>query len=381
MHKQVCSRTHPVRSRGTLVICAAMCVVCGCDDPVHERLVVATSWPLAERRRLEADFLAWSDPDQGRHPESPRVQWLILDERTDLSMLAERTAPPDVLLGGTCRTHARLVTLGLLGPDEAEGQGLQMVPDGAHDRAGARFEDPRSAPSALAFAVGRLGHGRWPEGYAELIRLAGGGRRSGESMSATECASVLRKSRRAGEAHRFVRFLAARRGAGTATVADGREANDPRVESLIADLLGATLVDAGDELRTAWAALERMGFPGTALKWMTEPPSWPPVSVGQYLSRDGQSGMSLVDTLAHELVPDPDARAWLVRSWLSPSRVVDDTLLAEISQVAGGRLGREPRFRSWLSAEWTASARQRYRRVARLAGADPLADGAGASPH
>ena len=100
---------------------------------------------------------------------------------------------------------------------------------------------------------------------------------------------------------------------------------------------------------------------------MNEPPSWPPASVAHYLSRDGQTGMALVQTLAHEVAPDPAARAWLLRSWLSPPRLVDETLLAEITQAAGGRLGREPRFRAWLSAEWTASARQRYRRVARLA--------------
>jgi hypothetical protein len=46
---------------------------------------------------------------------------------------------------------------------------------------------------------------------------------------------------------------------------------------------------------------------------------------------------------------------------------VDETLLAEMAHAADGRLIHEPRFRSWLRAEWTASARQRYRRVAKLA--------------
>jgi hypothetical protein len=154
------------------------------------------------------------------------------------------------------------------------------------------------------------------------------------------------------------------------------QALEPVVESLIADLLGATLVDARDELEAGWEALERAGEPAQAVQWMTEPPSWPPVSIARYLSREGQTAMSLVDTLAQELAPDAGARAWLVRSWISPSRPVDDTLLAEIAHAAEGRLGREPRFRAWLSAEWTASARQRYRRVARMAAG---AAGAGAA--
>ena len=74
--------------------------------------------------------------------------------------------------------------------------------------------------------------------------------------------------------------------------------------------------------------------------------------------------MSLIETLAGELSPRPAVRGWLIRSWLSPPRLVDETLLAEMAQAADGQLIHEPRFRSWLRAEWTASARQRYRRVA-----------------
>jgi hypothetical protein len=80
--------------------------------------------------------------------------------------------------------------------------------------------------------------------------------------------------------------------------------------------------------------------------------------------------MSLVQTLAAELAPDPAARAWLLRSWLSPTRTIDENLLAELARAADGRLVREPRFRSWLQEEWTALARQRYRRVARIVASD-----------
>ena len=73
---------------------------------------------------------------------------------------------------------------------------------------------------------------------------------------------------------------------------------DPDVETLVADLLGATLVDAQDELWAAWAALERAGYPATALKWMTEPPPWPPASVAKILDRPGEEAMTLIETLA-----------------------------------------------------------------------------------
>jgi hypothetical protein len=206
------------------------------------------------------------------------------------------------------------------------------------------------------------------------VRLAGAAntdKNSDDSTSpaaVTECAAMFRASSRESAALRFLHFVAQTPGAELAMADTERpQVMDALVESLIADLLGATLVDARDELEAAWMALEQAGEPEKALQWMTEPPSWPPVSVARYLSREGQTAMSLVDTLAQELAPDPGARAWLVRSWISPSRPVDDTLLAEIAHAADGRLGREPRFRAWLNAEWTASARQRFRRVARMA--------------
>jgi len=81
--------------------------------------------------------------------------------------------------------------------------------------------------------------------------------------------------------------------------------------------------------------------------------------------------MSLIQTLAAELAPEPAARAWLLRSWLAPPRTVDDKLLGELAHAEQGLLGHEPRFRAWLREEWTAWSRQRYRRVARRIATDP----------
>ena len=134
---------------------------------------------------------------------------------------------------------------------------------------------------------------------------------------------------------------------------------------MLADLLGATLVDAQDELRDAWEALERAGRPERAERWMTQAPPWPPASVEIILRQDASS--ALPETLASQLAPDADVRAWLLQSWLRPTRLIDGAWLEELAGGAGGRLVREPRFRAWLRAEWRAWARQRYRRVARLA--------------
>ena len=126
----------------------------------------------------------------------------------------------------------------------------------------------------------------------------------------------------------------------TASLGQPTNETDPAVENLVADLLGATLVDAQDELWAAWAALERAGYPAKALKWMTEPPPWPPASVAKILDRPGENAMTLMETLAREIAPEPSVRAWLVRSWLSPPRLIDDTLLTELARAVDGRLCR-----------------------------------------
>jgi hypothetical protein len=204
--------------------------------------------------------------------------------------------------------------------------------------------DPRNDPVTLAWAISKLEPGRWRQGYAELVEAA---------ARAPRVAWHGEGKRRAGD--RAV-------GAGVRG-----SASQEGVDALVADLLGATLVDAQDELWMAWIALERAGFAESALKRLTEPPPWPPASIEKYLKREGESSMSLIETLAAELAPTPSVRAWLVRSWLSPPRSVDESLLTELAQAAEGRLCAEPRLRAWLRAEWTASARQRYRRITRLA--------------
>ncbi|MEJ7637931.1 MAG: hypothetical protein WKF75_08110, partial [Singulisphaera sp.] len=121
------------------------------------------------------------------------------------------------------------------------------------------------------------------------------------------------------------------------------------MDSLLADLLGATLVDAQDELWDAWEVLENAGRPERAERLLTEAPPWPPASVEIILRLDPSS--ALPETLAGQLAPDADVRAWLLQSWLRPTRLIDGAWLEELAEGAGGRLVGEPRFRAWLRAE------------------------------
>jgi hypothetical protein len=184
-----------------------------------------------------------------------------------------------------------------------------------------------------------------------------------------EGVALVRGGRNPALAQELVRFLAGRGQAESPEPGTGGldPADDPEASALLAELLGATLVDAQDELVAAWAKLAAAAHPERAERWMTEAPPWPPASVEKLLKK-GEEGAILLETLTTQVAPDADVRNWLLRSWLAPARRVDGRLLTELAGAEGGRLVHEPRFRMWLRSEWTAWARQRYRRVARLAG-------------
>jgi len=275
------------------------------------------------------------------------------------------------------------------------------------------FDDFRHDPVALEWARGELAAGSWAEGYARLVKWADDprrvGRQAGSALAAfergeaamvpwvgiagrslvhrrgiilvsepkepaewVEGVALVRGGRNPALAQEFVRFLAERGQADSPSPSDAvgkgdpDSVDDPGVAALLADLMGSTLVDAQDELWAAWATLAAAGHPERAERWLTEPPPWPPASVDKLLKR-GEEGAALLETLTVEIAPEADVRNWLLRSWLAPPRHVDGRLLAELAGATGGRLAREPRFRAWLRGEWTAWARQRYRRVARLA--------------
>jgi len=375
----------PILRAGLLALAVALTSFAGCEGPSPGRLLVATSWPAIDRRRLESEFQIWVAASHS-HLEHRRIrlEWLILEPGDDLVRLVERRGPPDVLLGGSASSFARLTRTDLLAPIDPAGSALLSVP-------------PRGGSISRAWAIDQLDHGHWREGYAALVREAGSRPRislpdgraadallrgAGETTRTgleapfpsrrIECAAIPRTARNQDAARGFLRFLTETQRAVIARGAAEIEAGvDPDAKSMVADLLGATLVDAQDELWAAWASLKRAGYPEPAVRWLTEPPPWPPASVARYLRRDGETGMSLIQTLAAELAPEPAARAWLLRSWLAPPRTVDDKLLGELAHAEQGLLGHEPRFRAWLREEWTAWSRQRYRRVARRIATDP----------
>lgn len=379
-----------------------------------EPLRIATTWRAAERRELEREYRAWT---AGR--EAPRLAWVELPAAVKLDRALFRIGPVDVLLGGPTVEYQRLARAGAIartGGSTAAApwlitRRLEMAktPPGAGSGLGPVLDDPRVDPLALAWARGQLGRGGWSNGYASLVQWFGHAQRragwqpgwslatsqrfGGWSPAASARAVTLNEpapgdgqavleegvavclgTPREEAAGLFLQFLVAARGA-----VPGRPgaAVDPEVNDLIAELLGATLVDAQDELLAVWAALDRPGAapPSSALAWMTEAPPWPPASIEKILSRSGDRAMAMLQDLAGQVAPDAEVRFWLVQSWLRPRRLIDESVLGELVRAADGRVLREPRVRAWLRAEWTAWARQRYRRVARLAASSVVAGG------
>ena len=403
-----------------------LCRARGGDDV----LVIASGWPEADRAALESAFRRWIERAHAVTRGPVRVHWVVLMPGDDLARVVRRRAPLDLVLGGPASAFAKLDRQGRLAParrlEHPSWRVLRRSPIGLAMRSGRTpdqksqpdatapaprpglltFDDPRHDPLALAWAEGQLGAASWAEGYARLVRYAGHprriGRQEGSALAAVERGeaamtpavaphdpgrnpslrflpgepgpewvegvAVVSGGNHPDLARQFLEFLAGRGQAEPPTPVSGADLD---ASDLLADLLGATLVDAQDELWAAWAKLGRSARPGRAEMWMTRPPPWPPASVEKLLDRDKPS--PLLETLVGELAPDPEVRAWLVRSWLGPPRLIDRALLTELAEAADGRLVLEPRFRAWLRGEWTAWARQRYRRVARLA----VAGGAG----
>ncbi len=350
----------------------------GCEPAGGPPLVVATTWPAAARGGLEAAYRRESgDPVP--------VRWVAMAPGERLADAFDRREGLDLLLGGSVPEFRGLTEAGRLlrvEPADAMAWRIARRPGGSPgdgnggDGGGPSpgYNDPRDSPSALGQAKATLGAEGWARGYETLVRrasrsrpssarLAGGSSALGEAARLDECVGIATGSRHYSRAVAFLRAMESR---GLVEAPPAGAAGVVSADGLLADLLGAALVDAREELRDAEAALRRRGRPRAADGAIGERPPWPPASVAKLLVRP--SDAPLVDTLAEQVAPDPEARAWLRASWSRPGRAVDAAMLAELAAAADGRLAREPRFRAWLRGEWTAWARQLYRRVARVAG-------------
>lgn len=395
----------------------------GCSHRAEDAraLRIATPWPRSVREELAREFIEWLGAD--RQANHPSINWITIPEGEPLDGFLQRERGgwrfPDVLVGGPVDDYARLAAEGRLeglsgdlprpywremtrravGPAQRPARDPRLV-----------LGDPRVDPLTRAWCFGELEGPDWPVAYAKLIDRygraslgAGWGAASaraafdqgradetiaevgsikeanlepdGEPSPYVEGAAVRAGSSRAPLARDFLRFLGEHWNAELGAAVEGNSRALADARGLAADLLGATLVDAQDELRIAAAAVREAGSPEWAVELLNRVPPWPPASVEKLLAKEGESGLELLETLVGQVAPEAGQRVWLTRSWLKAARPIDGDILAEIARAEGGRLAREPRFRAWLRAEWTQWARQRYRWVARSAttGAPPRA--------
>jgi len=320
----------------------ALTPLAGCAPDGGAGLVVGTTWPADARASAEA-ALATRAAGTGARP--PRIAWVRVAPGRSPADLASHRVAVDAILGGSPSTYRRLDRDGVIGP-------WREVRSSVAARTGSPADPAAPAGARMQRSTGVT----WAEGYAALVRQA----TSPARTRPVEGVAIAPSARSPRVARDFIGAIG-----GDSPPAD-RVGDD-----LLTDLLGATLVDARPELIAAIAAVERAGVAArdSAAK-LTEAPPWPPASVAELVRKRrarGDDPAPWVETLARQMVPDIEARAWLLASWDRPERPIDGALLAELARAAGGDLAREPRFRAWLRGEWREWARQRYRRVARRA--------------
>lgn len=402
-------------------LAAAGLLATGCGSefitPVSQ-LVIATDLPEPLTTSLTRAFRA-------ADPGGPPVVWRRLEPFGDPSRLVVHDTTIQAVLTGAVWSLDRLAAAGrlealgskglrkwrsfrrgevglALRTDLFEARGMEP-PTGWAAWTDPRMEgflalgDPRRDPATLALARARLATTQiWAGGYAEWLRAGGLARPIGRTPEAAlvELAQgavaaapgvgdalpaiiptvrilplgpgppaglglVRRAEGPTLAARRFVAFLEQRQLLESETL-------PPAIsDTLLADLLGAVVVEAQPELIEAFRVLRSTGGRPDLEARLTEAPPWPPASVQELKTQ--ASATPLVEALADEIAPSLEARFWLLESWNRKPEPIGGPFLEELADAAQGRLVAEPRFRGWLRGEWTAWARQRARRVARQA--------------
>ena len=337
----------------------------GCDvwTPEPSPIVIATPWPSVARAAAEAVYRS----EGGNRP----ILWVELGSHRWLDA-SDRRGGIDLILGGPPRFFPKLADAGRLVPiaatDPVAWRQVERPDSSVVPAEPTPAGDPRDDPATFAEAKAVLDAEGWAKGYATLARRpvnlasrANPARRI--AKASPEAVALVKTGRHADQARRFLSALTSQ---GWITSAPVEAEVDARSDDLLADLLGAVLVDARNERRDAQVALAERDQPPFVDRAMGESPPWPPASVAKLWA--SPTGGPLLDSLAQQIAADPETLEWLKASWQGPKRSIDFAFLREISQASGGRLVREPRFRAWLRGEWTAWTQQLYRRVARLAG-------------
>ncbi len=374
---------HPPFAFLTLTL-SFLLVLAGCSPSGSDRLTIATNWPASQCEAWDGLLAAL--------PAPIRVRWIRVGKAEDPSAILARRNAVDLVLGGPTASYERLAAQKKLQPIDAKSDRnwLAIVrratdsgfhasarklaePEGSLSSDDPRFADRfvmvdprRDIDSVLGsrLAASADDPAKWRSEYAHLVRAASN--ISSISLDAEpdspgpwpalQGLGIAVSAPHPEQARSAIKVLIERR------LVESSPA--PRAgQSLVPDLLGATLVDAHSQLRSARIALTGKANVERSRSWMTEAPPWPPASIT--LMRLKPDGEALIVTLAGQVAPDFAARDWLLRSWNRSPKPIDGGTLDEIARAADGQLIAEPRFRAWLRSEWTAWARQRYRRVVR----------------
>src|SRR5436190_6280893 len=86
-----------------LWLLAVVAIGPGCARTGDGAPVIATAWPEAERRSLEADFRGWGG--------AVSIAWVGLESGDDLAQVVDRRGV-DVVLGGPAASYRRLDAAG-----------------------------------------------------------------------------------------------------------------------------------------------------------------------------------------------------------------------------------------------------------------------------
>jgi hypothetical protein len=405
-----------------LLLALFACFWVGCAPVGEDEIVVATNWNARDCRDLETRFMRWSSAPAEAFDQPTKIRWVRLAPGDDPALVADRLRSVDIVLGGLGSSYERLAAQGkLAGPEvtsdrvwiiarrervgaalnpERSTANVAALADALNGDPGAGINgrwaigDPRSDPTMRSLAEALL-RDNWARGYGNLIRLAAQSRRISaggvSSLAAVEQgrasqavavavdlrgtpwsfqqaprtidrvqgAGMLKDSAHPERSAAFLRFVAGQ----TPQLPPVFSKSSPPADDLRDELLGAALVESQDELWAAWIALERAGWPAKRVDDLLKSPPWPPASIEKMKAKE--SSTVLLDTLAEQIASDPYDRGWLLELWDRPNGRVDGAFLEELATANGGRLGTNPRLRTWLRGEWIAWTRQNGRRVAR----------------